>query len=194
MSSGTCPTGGTSRCRHSGEDDQTARGKLRFGATTDRILNTRPPRETVMSTDAATTREREPVTVGALARRGVVAVALAVAVNAVVVFAADAAGIAPGLEELSLESVVPLTVLGVLGATAVYGLLSRFAADPDRRFVQVAAVVLVLSVIPDFTYVPGLPGATLAGAATLAFMHVTTAVVAILALTRRYGPRLGERG
>ncbi|MFD1588008.1 DUF6069 family protein [Halorientalis brevis] len=121
--------------------------------------------------------------VGSLARRGGIALGLAVLVNVAIVVAADAAGVAPTLDPLSTGPVVLFTALGVVGATVVYGVLARFRAEPDRLFTGIAAVVLVLSLIPDVTYAPTLPGATTLGVTVLAIMHVTAALVAVAVLT-----------
>lgn len=136
-----------------------------------------------MDTQSETAGVDSTVSRSDLARRGGIAVVLAVAVNAALVLLADAAGIAPTLEPLSTGPVVVFTVLGVVGATLVYGLLARYRAAPDREFAIVAAVVLLLSLIPDVTYAPTLPGATTAGVVVLSVMHVTAAVVAVAALT-----------
>ena len=104
-------------------------------------------------------------------------------VNVVIVVAADAARVAPTLEPLSTGPVVLFTALGVVGATVVYGVLARFRETPDRLFTGIAAVVLVLSLIPDVTYAPTLPGATTLGVTVLAIMHVTAALVAVAVLT-----------
>src|SRR6056297_182268 len=124
--------------------------------------------------DAQTKTEMGPstTTVGGLARRGGIALVLAVLVNVVIVVAADAAGVAPTLEPLSTGPVVLFTALGIVGATVVYGVLARFRETPDRLFTGIAAVVLVLSLIPDVTYAPTLPGATTLGVTVLAIMHV----------------------
>jgi len=136
-----------------------------------------------MDTQTETSDVSSRVGVGGLARRGGIALGLAVLVNVAIVFAADAAGIAPILDPLSTGPVVLFTALGVVGATIVYGVLARFRAEPDRLFALVAAVVLVLSLIPDATYAPTLPGATTLGVTVLAVMHVTAALVAVAVLT-----------
>jgi len=140
-----------------------------------------------MSTETATTADRQHVGLGTLAKRGLVAVLVADVVNAAITFAAIAAGVAPDLDPLSYGPVLFFTTIGTVGAALVYGALDRFVADPDRTFTIVAAVVLVLSWIPDVTAVPSMPGGTAAGAAVLALMHLTAAVVAVAFLTDRYG-------
>lgn len=124
----------------------------------------------------------------ALVARGSVALVLALVVNGLVTFAAGVAGVAPGLEELSYGSVFMLTTAGVVGATATYGLLALLFDDPDLPFVAVAAVVLLVSLIPDFTFIPDQPGGSLAAGVVLGTMHVTTAVIAVAALTGRLAP------
>lgn len=126
--------------------------------------------------------------IGVLAKRGGAAVLLAVVVNGLVVIAADAVGVAPGLEPLAIGPVTLFTALGVVGATVVYAVVERVAARPRRTFVGLAAVVLALSIVPDVVYVPTMANATVAGAATLALLHVTTAVIAVGILLRERGP------
>lgn len=141
-----------------------------------------------MSTETATTPDRQRVGLGTLAKRGLAAILVADVVNAAITLTADAAGVAPNLDPLSYEPVLLFTTIGVLGATLVYGVLDRFLADPDRTFIIVAAVVLILSWIPDAVYAPTLPGGTTVGAVTLAAMHLTAAVIAVATLTDRYAP------
>jgi hypothetical protein len=131
--------------------------------------------ETALATGGPTRSE--------FARRGAVALGVSVVVNLIVVYLAAMAGIAPSLEPLSYGPVMVFTTLGVVGATVVYALLHRFVADPDRVFVGVAALVLLLSWLPNVTYAPGLPGATTGGLLVLAVMHLTAAVVSVVVLT-----------
>lgn len=125
-------------------------------------------------------------------RSGVVALALSLVVNWALAFAAISAGVAPALTALNYGPVTFLTTLGVVGATAVYAVLTRVATDPDRAFVAVAAAVLVVSVIPDFTFIPNQPGGSLLAGGVLAVLHVATAVICVVALTD-YGPELAGR-
>lgn len=120
---------------------------------------------------------------GTLARRGAVALVAALAVNWVVTFAAIAAAVAPTLDAMNYGPVGLFTTLGVVGATVTYGVLARVVDDPDRTFAVVAAVVLVASLIPDFTVVPAEPGGSLAAGAVLATMHVATAAICVAVLT-----------
>ena len=136
-----------------------------------------------MDIQSRTAEFASPVDVGELARRGAVALVLAAVVNVGLVYAAEFAMIAPLLEPLSVGPVLVVTTLGVVGATVVYGLLSRSRDSPDRLFVGIATVVLLLSLLPDVFYAPTLPDATTAGVVVLSVMHVTTAVVCVTVLT-----------
>lgn len=86
---------------------------------------------------------------------------------------------------MSYASVGVLTVIGVIGAVAVYALLARLREDPDMWFTVSAAAALVLTLIPDLTYIPTEPGGSLAAGLALAAMHVTTAVICVVVLTGR---------
>jgi len=114
-----------------------------------------------------------------LAVRGGLAVVLSVEANLAVLFAADALAVAPGFEPLQVGSVAFLSAAGAVGAVAVYALLRRYADRPDRTFVRVAAVVLVVSFLPDVA-LPSLdPAATVLGVLVLMFMHVVVAAVCV---------------
>ena len=52
------------------------------------------------------------------------------------------------------------TIVPAVVAVLLYAGLVRFTDNPARIFTIIAAVVLVLSVIPDFTYIPSVPGAS----------------------------------
>jgi len=136
--------------------------------------------------------DRQHVGLGTIAKRGGAAVLVADVVNVVIAFVAITAGVAPNLDPLSYGPVLLFTTLGVAGATVVYALLDRFVANADRTFTLLAAGVLVLSWIPDALFVLAMPGGTAAGAITLAAMHLTTAAVAVAALTSRFGPAMLE--
>ena len=75
------------------------------------------------------------------------------------------------------------TAIPALGATLLYAVLLRFARRPARTFAIIAAVVFVVTTLPDFTYVPGVPGATVGQTATLVIMHITAAAVIVGLLT-----------
>jgi hypothetical protein len=136
-----------------------------------------------MSTTTERSRAAEGVSGAVLLRRGVAALALSLVINWLVTFGAISAAVAPELSAMQYGPVTFLTTVGVVGATLVYGLLVRFSSNPERLFTIVAAVVLVLSLIPDAVVIPNQPGGSLAAGAVLGAMHVTTAVVCVVVLT-----------
>jgi hypothetical protein len=146
-----------------------------------------------MSTDTVThtSGERDEATgshsleTGSLVRRGALAAVVAAIAKAVVAVAATTAGVAPGFRPLELPPILLLTVLGVIGATAVYWMLLRRASNPDRTFVRVAAVVLVVSFVPDLGLLSADPAATVLGVLVLMAMHVVAAAVSVAVLTGR---------
>lgn len=133
----------------------------------------------------ATTETRARPQLTEVARRGLLAVGLSVAANVVVLAVAkELLDLAPNLQALDWRPVIFLTVVGAVGATLVYAGLTRIAARPDRTFIIVAGVVLVLSFLPDVLFLPGDPGATTAAIAALMLMHVVVAVICVWVLTR----------
>ena len=75
------------------------------------------------------------------------------------------------------------TVVPAIVAVLLYAALMRFTSNPARIFTNVAVVVLIVSLIPDLTYIPSLPGATSGQTAILMVMHVVAAVVIVSTLT-----------
>ena len=121
-----------------------------------------------------------------LAVRGIVAAAIAAVVNAGLVALATAADIAPGFRALTYPPVVFLSVVGALGAAVAYFLvLRRASGDPDRLFARIAAVVLVLSFVPDIGLLVSDDAATVVGVVLLMLMHVVVAAAAVAVLTGR---------
>ncbi|WP_408958941.1 DUF6069 family protein [Natrinema sp. 74] len=122
-----------------------------------------------------------------LVRRGLLAVLLSVLSTAGLLAVARAVRIAPGFEPLTWPSVISFTVIGAVGAVVVYWLLARLSDSPERTFTIVAAVVLVLSYIPDFVLLSEDENATILGVAALLLMHTAVAAVCVAVLTRRTG-------
>jgi hypothetical protein len=75
------------------------------------------------------------------------------------------------------------TVVPAIVAVLLYAVLMRFSRDPARIFANIAAVVLILSLIPDLTYIPSVPGASTGQTAILMLMHIVAAVVIVSMLT-----------
>ena len=93
-------------------------------------------------------------------------------------------------EHLAYPPVTLWTTVGVVGATAVYGLLHRYVDDPDRAFVRLAVVALLVSFVPDIGLYLFDEEATAGAAAALAVLHVPPAVVCIAVLPERISERL----
>ena len=75
------------------------------------------------------------------------------------------------------------TVVPAIVAVLLYAILLRFSSNPARIFTNIAIVVLILSLIPDLTYIPSVPGATSGQTAILMLMHVVAAAVIVSMLT-----------
>jgi hypothetical protein len=75
------------------------------------------------------------------------------------------------------------TVVPAIVAVLVYAVLTRFSGNPARIFTNIAVVVLIVSLIPDLTYIPSVPGATSGQTAILMLMHVVAAGVIVWMLT-----------
>jgi len=114
-----------------------------------------------------------------LATRTALAAALSAGVNAAIVLLADALGVAPEFRALTLPPVVFLSVVGAAGAAGAYAVLRRVIDRPDRRFLQLAAAVLLLSFVPDLALPFVDETATPAGVVVLMVMHVTVAAICV---------------
>jgi hypothetical protein len=81
------------------------------------------------------------------------------------------------------------TVVPAIVAVLVYAALMRFTSNPARIFTNIAVVVLIVSLIPDLTYIPSVPGATSGQIAVLMLMHVVAAIVIVSMLTTLTRPQ-----
>lgn len=113
---------------------------------------------------------------------GLLTIVAAVVMNALIVLAAHAAfTVAPTFMPLQFESVIPATVVAVVGALIVLALISRRSQQPIRLFRRIAVGVLVISIIPGLL-LPVLnvyPGTTLSEVGALLLIHVATALLCI---------------
>ncbi len=122
---------------------------------------------------------------GRVARVGLATVAAAVAANALVYFVGGAL-IPYDPQFLPLANVsgaIVFTFPAAIVAALLYAALLRFARRPARTFTIISAIVFVVTLIPDFTYIPTVPGVTVAQTAILVLMHVVAAVVIVRMLT-----------
>jgi uncharacterized protein DUF6069 len=78
---------------------------------------------------------------------------------------------------------VSMTLAPAIVAVLLYASLRRFTHRPARIFTIISAVVFVVSLVPDVTYIPTVPGSTGAQTAILIMMHVVAAGVIVRMLT-----------
>jgi hypothetical protein len=122
---------------------------------------------------------------GRYALVGLGTVVAAVLANVLVYFVGSAVvGYDPQFIVLAnVSATILFTVVPAIAAVLLYAVLLRFTANPVRIFTSIAAVVLVLSLIPDLTYIPTVPGATTGQTVILVLMHIVAAVVIVGMLT-----------
>ena len=122
---------------------------------------------------------------GRFALVGLATVAAAVLANLLVyALGSVVVGYDPGFVVLANASgTILFTVVPAIVAVLLYAVLTRFSGNPARIFSNIAGVVLIVSLIPDLTYIPSVPGATSGQTAILMLMHVVAAVVIVSILT-----------
>jgi hypothetical protein len=76
-----------------------------------------------------------------------------------------------------------MTLAPAMVAVLLYAALLRFTRHPARVFTVISTFVFIVSLIPVFTYIPSVPGATSAQTAILVLMHVIAAGVIVGLLT-----------
>ncbi len=139
-----------------------------------------------MTPVASSRRVAPAVNWGQFALVGLGTIVAAVLAN-VLVYYIGGALVAYDPQFLPLASVggaVIFTVFPAIIAVVIYAILLRFTSNPARIFTIIAIVALVISLIPDFTYIPTVPGATTAQTVILLLMHVVAAAVIVGLLTR----------
>jgi hypothetical protein len=136
------------------------------------------------STESTTTVTTDRFATDAIARRGALALAFSAVGNALLLTAVLASDAVPPFMALAYGPVVVVSLLGALGATVVYAVLARRVTDPDRTFLRVAVVALLLSFAPNVALFLSDPAVTLGVLLALASMHVVAAVASVGALTR----------
>lgn len=120
----------------------------------------------------------------------IVGAALAIVATAADVIVAtalrNALQVPVGFSPLTVPSVVSMTIAGMIGATVVFGWLTRVRPDPRAAFVRIALAALILSWLPDLgIWVTGVfPATTGAGILSLATLHVVAAACAVTFLYR----------
>lgn len=105
---------------------------------------------------------------------------LSLVVNLIILYFARS--LAPNFQPLSVGPVCFWTILGTIGACVTFALIRRWSSNPNRIFLIVASIVLLLSFVPDYMTLQStsaaFKGATPKAAATLMLMHVVVAVIA----------------
>lgn len=129
--------------------------------------------------DSALSRQARVVGWGRFAIVGFGTIAAAILANVLVYYLGGAiVGYDPQFVILAdVGTTIFFTAIPAIVATLLYALLLRFARRPARTFALVALVVYIVTTIPDFTYIPGVPGATVGQAAILVIMHTVAATV-----------------
>ncbi|MFC6731295.1 MULTISPECIES: DUF6069 family protein [unclassified Haladaptatus] len=135
---------------------------------------------------------RTNLTMGDLARRGVLALVISLVA---VLIARGIIGalltVPTGFDPLNWGAIVFVTTISAVGATIVYGLLDRFTKRVTRNFLVAAAIAFVVETIPLFTVAPLFPGATSTLIAVTLGLHIIVAVGIVASLLR--GPELVRR-
>jgi uncharacterized protein DUF6069 len=94
-----------------------------------------------------------------------------------------ARAVCPGLAMLMLP--VILTLILCTGAVLVFALVGRFAKNPVRTYLIIAAIFLVISFLPDLAAVSApFPGAGWPYSITLMIMHVMAGFITVSMLIK----------
>jgi hypothetical protein len=75
------------------------------------------------------------------------------------------------------------TVVPAIVAALLYAGLVRFTSHPAGIFSVISAITFVVTLIPDFTYIPTVPGSSTGQTVILVVMHVIAAGVIVRLLT-----------
>jgi hypothetical protein len=138
-----------------------------------------------MTLSSSALAESRSITWGRFALVGLATVIAAVVANVLVYFLGIAVvTVDPRFIVLTtVQPTIVFTLVPAIGAVLLYAVLLRFASNPARLFTWIAVVGLVVSLIPDLTYIPSVAGATAGQTALLMLMHVVAAVVIVWMLT-----------
>jgi hypothetical protein len=148
-------------------------------------LSTRNVRSRTASSAQSAPARRRGVDWGRYSLRGLATVVAAVLANSLFYYLGAALGVYdPEFIVLSSVSGAAIfTVAPAVVAVLLYAGLLRFTRHPAGIFTVISAIVFVVTLIPDFTYIPTVPGASDAQTAVLVLMHVIAAAVIVRMLT-----------
>jgi Kef-type K+ transport system membrane component KefB len=140
---------------------------------------------------SAVREESRSISRGRFARLGLATVVAATFANVLVYFLGAAIiGYDPTFVVLAnVGGVLFFTIPAAIIAVLLYAVLLRTVDNPERTFAIISAVVLVLSVIPDVTYIPTVAGSSNAQTAVLILMHIVAAAVIVGMLARYSRPQ-----
>lgn len=129
--------------------------------------------------------ESRSITRGRFALFGLATVVAATVANVLVYYLGAATiGYDPAFVILqNAGGAIFFTIPAAIIAVAVYAVLLRTTKRPERTFTIISAVVLVLSIVPDLTYIPAVEGASNGQTAVLILMHIVAAAVIVGMLT-----------
>lgn len=126
------------------------------------------------------------LTIGLMAALGSVAAVLVVQALALAIWP-DIASFPP-LDSIARSAL--FTAIPALGATGVFAWLSRRRRQPVAAFLKISAVVLLLSIIPDYA-VPA-PNKTLLASTVTALLHIVAAIVTVFVIVMAYKRQSGQ--
>jgi len=125
---------------------------------------------------------QNPIATRTLSTRGIGTFVIAVIVNLILGWIALSQNLVASTEFFQYPPIIVWTLLGTVGATLVYGTLTRRSVTPDQTFVRIAIAVLLLSFLPDIGLLFVVDNVTTSEAIGLMVLHVPPAIVAVLAL------------
>jgi hypothetical protein len=88
-----------------------------------------------------------------------------------------------------VSTTLAFATIPAIVAALLYATLLRFARRPARTFTITAAIVFLLTLIPDFTLIPGSPGSTTSQTTILILMHIVAALTITTLLTTLARPQ-----
>jgi hypothetical protein len=138
-----------------------------------------------IATTTTAPRQSRAIGWGRFALVGLATIVAAVLANTLVYYLGRATiGYHPEFVILAdVGTTIFFTTIPAIVATLLYAALLRFTRRPARTFTIIAAIVFIVTLIPDFTLIPGSPGATAGQTATLVLMHIVAATVITTLLT-----------
>jgi hypothetical protein len=154
-------------------------------STTASVLSTRNVRSLTAASASRTAAARPGIHWGRYTLHGLATIVAAVLANSLFYYLGAALGVYdPEFIVLSnVSGAAIFTVAPAIVAVLLYAALLRFTRHPAGIFMVISAIVFVVTLVPDFTYIPTVPGASNAQTAVLVLMHVIAAAVIVRMLT-----------